>query len=402
MKLDENDEIVFVVDNPFPYYAGGREVWLYAVAKRLSKKYSVTIFVYGLDGEKEPKFPVGDIGARVERMPAFHKAMRKFPHYGELAANMMFLVYTAFTLRRRFSRKKGTIILVGMNAGTCYLSTFPMRKKNHRRICNVHGKWEAEMSRLYPPFRSLFRIMGKESYRDSHIVMTSGYSDIDYVRGIAGTDDFERKLRPLPLAVELMPFLSAEPELPEPCRKEKIITMCATLSVWKGVPELIKAIPYIKNGYNGDFKVVFVGKGEKREFEQLAQKLGVRDYVEFAGEKPRIELVNVLQRSDIAACNFGGGGGPPAALLEAMAVGKPIVAWDTKLVNTAVKHGESAYLVPENDTEALGKAIARLLNDPDYAKKLGANAKREAEKYDIDRMLGKFIEILEYAKSLET
>ena len=69
--------------------------------------------------------------------------------------------------------------------------------------------------------------------------------------------------------------------------------------------------------------------------------------------------------------------GLPLALLEAAALGRPIVASDIDGVREVVRDGETALLVPPGDPARLADAVVRLLEDGDLAAKLGARARAE-------------------------
>jgi len=89
-----------------------------------------------------------------------------------------------------------------------------------------------------------------------------------------------------------------------------------------------------------------------------------------------------------------------STLVEAMAMGKAIVATRTFTMESYITDGENGILVPEGDAEALKKAVLDLLNDEPKRKRLGAEARRFAEKYcDAE----KFAESLSvYFKKMES
>ena len=73
--------------------------------------------------------------------------------------------------------------------------------------------------------------------------------------------------------------------------------------------------------------------------------------------------------------------GMPNALLEAMALGLPIVATDCPCggPRTVMEDGINGLLIPIKDAQALEEGINRLIESPDYAEELGENARRIAE-----------------------
>ncbi len=83
------------------------------------------------------------------------------------------------------------------------------------------------------------------------------------------------------------------------------------------------------------------------------------------------------QRHD--AYPFGSEGGGLTALLEAMAMGKPIVASDRAIIRDYVDDGVEALLVPPEDPAALRAAVARVLGDRELAERLGAAARARVE-----------------------
>ena len=63
--------------------------------------------------------------------------------------------------------------------------------------------------------------------------------------------------------------------------------------------------------------------------------------------------------------------GLPRVILEAMLLGKPVVATDIPGCRELVRHGETGYLVPHGDVAALADALSRLLANPELRTKFG-------------------------------
>ena len=66
-------------------------------------------------------------------------------------------------------------------------------------------------------------------------------------------------------------------------------------------------------------------------------------------------------------------------LLDAMALGKPVVATEVKGTVDYVTDGETGLLVPPHDADALARALRRLMDDPELRARLGAEGRRRCQ-----------------------
>ncbi len=105
--------------------------------------------------------------------------------------------------------------------------------------------------------------------------------------------------------------------------------------------------------------------------------------VELRDAYARAACVVLPQRSD--EYPFGSEGGGLTALLEAMAMGKPIVASERGILRDYVDDGVDALLVPAEDPAALREAIERVLGDPALAARLGAAGRARVERSHTTR-----------------
>lgn len=94
----------------------------------------------------------------------------------------------------------------------------------------------------------------------------------------------------------------------------------------------------------------------------------------FLGRLPRPDYVRALQASD-AHVYLTAPFVLSWSLLEAMAIGCPLVASDTAPVREVARHGETALLTGFHDTGAIAEAVERLLEDRALARRLGAAAR---------------------------
>lgn len=119
--------------------------------------------------------------------------------------------------------------------------------------------------------------------------------------------------------------------------------------------------------------LALIGEGPLRaDLGRLAQELGVADRVRFVGERTNVsELLPGLDAFLMPSLTEG----HSIALLEAAAAGLPIVATDVGGNPEIVAPDHSGLLVPPGDPAAIAAALERLTDDPELARRLGANAR---------------------------
>ena len=84
--------------------------------------------------------------------------------------------------------------------------------------------------------------------------------------------------------------------------------------------------------------------------------------------------------------------GTPRSVLEAMAMGKPIITTDAPGCRETVRDGENGFLVPVGDVNALAAAMTRFIGSPDLEAKMGAESRRlVAERYDVRKVNEAFL-----------
>ena len=131
-------------------------------------------------------------------------------------------------------------------------------------------------------------------------------------------------------------------------------------------------------------KTIFliVGDGPLREeLQNHCKKLNIDENVIFYGFSGDIQkLYSIFDVNVIASVTEGFS----FALVEAMAMGKAIVATNAGGPKEILKDGETGLLVPAKDSGMLAQKIVYLLKNPQEIKRLARNAKKESKKYDID------------------
>ena len=135
------------------------------------------------------------------------------------------------------------------------------------------------------------------------------------------------------------------------------------------------------------------------ELRKLHDELGLTSHVSFLGAQPLSSVLLAYRRADIFAlpCVRGRDGShdiTPNSLIEAMAMGLPVVSTTSGAVPEIVRHESDGLLVPPNDERALADALERLAGDPALRDALGKAARGTVEaRFDSRRNVAARVEL---------
>ena len=173
--------------------------------------------------------------------------------------------------------------------------------------------------------------------------------------------------------------------------EEPVVLQLGRIVPRKGIDTVIEAIGLLRRRYSIQTKLLVVG-GESDEPDgeatpeiarlfAVARSSGVEDLVRFEGRRPRNLLGRYYSAADVFVTTpwyepFG------ITPLEAMACSIPVVGSDVGGIKSTVVHGETGYLVPPKDPDALAVRLACLLSNQDLAEIMGESGrKRVLENY---------------------
>ncbi|MGF0118162.1 glycosyltransferase family 4 protein [Promicromonospora sp. Marseille-Q5078] len=173
----------------------------------------------------------------------------------------------------------------------------------------------------------------------------------------------------------------------------------------KGFGDLLDAVALLAAD-GRDVQLDLVGTGpQEAELRDRTAALGLDARVTFHGPLPQDRVRDVVARAAVfaAPCVLGADGnrdGLPTVLLEAMALGTPVVSTPVTGIPEAVRDGETGRLVPPGDAPALAQAVGALLDDPAQTARLadGARALIEAE-FDVVGTSRRLLDVLERASA---
>jgi len=170
-----------------------------------------------------------------------------------------------------------------------------------------------------------------------------------------------------------------------------IVGLVAKLWEGKGHQTLIEAMPRIIQQFP-KVKFLFVGEGYLRQnLEKLATARGLRDYIIFTGFRKDIPEITATFDIAVLPSFFEGLG---RSLLEAMALGKPVVATNVGGIPEVVEDSLNGSLVSPGDSVALAEAIIRLLKDKELRHRMGVEGRRRIdERFSAEKMVNRIEDI---------
>jgi glycosyltransferase involved in cell wall biosynthesis len=127
-------------------------------------------------------------------------------------------------------------------------------------------------------------------------------------------------------------------------------------------------------------------QGEAIDLEGLAETLGIRKNVRFIEWPENIDAW--VSACDLIVAPFLSDRFSSVHLLEAMAMGKPVVATDVGEQREIIDHGIDGYLVSPGDVKEMTERILQLLTKPEALDQMSRCARAKAEQYSADAYVG--------------
>lgn len=199
----------------------------------------------------------------------------------------------------------------------------------------------------------------------------------------------------LPTGIDLEEFEGIEPggirkELGIP-EDKKVLLFVGRLGVEKNVEFLIRMMNVLLRKKD-NVVMVIVGDGKnKKDLEKVAKKLDLENQVYFTGFLERVKTLQVFATSDVFvfASKTDTQG---LVLLEAAAMGKPVVMIKDEGLGNLVVDGENGFTVPD-DREAFARKTALLLQDNELYARMSSNSRAKAKSLSIERQTDKLLKL---------
>ena len=172
----------------------------------------------------------------------------------------------------------------------------------------------------------------------------------------------------------------------------------------KGIEYSLKAFSLLPNKDELNYRIVGDGPLE-RKLKKLAHTLGIAAQVDFLGPLDKDGVIAEMSRADICVLTSVTAGdgdqeGLPVSLIEAQAMGLPVVSSYHAGIPDLVKHGQTGLLSEEKDVNAITKNLDTLISNKKIREEFARNAReRVKEKFDIHLLNNKLARWLSLGES---
>lgn len=172
-----------------------------------------------------------------------------------------------------------------------------------------------------------------------------------------------------------------------------VVIQVARFASQKGQMTALRAAARLRERL-GDVRLLFVGEGRtEAEVKREAERLGA-GWASFMGF--RDDVAGLLALADLAVLPSTGEG-LPMSLIEAIAIGTPVVATDVGDVRWLLESTGGGICVPAGDEDAFLEACASLLGDEEMRARASQAAERAAGEFDAPKMVRRYEEVFEAA-----
>ncbi len=259
------------------------------------------------------------------------------------------------SLAARFSRRKPQIIR------TRHLST-PISKSVWSRF-------------IYDKLPAAIITTGEEIRR--RMIQDNGFDPI--------------KIFSMPTGVDLDRF---DPERIKPALKKNgfSVGMIGVLRSWKGHPYFVQAAPLILKAIPNTFFYI-IGDGPRlQHIKALIQNLALEKRIFMLGH--REDIPELLSSLDVLVHPSTANEGVPQAILQALAMRKPVIASDVGAIREVIIHGQTGILIPPRETQEIADRVVDLFKNPVLRERLGNEGQRLVrDSYSLERMLDRIEEL---------
>ena len=364
---------------PAIYSAGGVERVVTVKASHFAEHLGYEVSIIVTEGRaRESYFPLSDkvevinfeLGFEdlwkasfLKKILIYLRKQRQFKQM--LAAELMRIRpdFTISTLRREIN------FLNSIKDGSVKLGELHVNRANYRSMANANP-----LKKLFS-FFWMKSLIGHLKNLEKMVVLTdSALGDWPELDNVIKIPD------PLPFRIDVLSNL----------QKKRVVSIGRyeydkgndlLLQVWAKVEKLCP-----------DWRLDVYGMGNRAPYELLKSQLGI-DTDRCGLHGPVSDVQEEYRGSSVFVLpsRFEGFG---LVLIEAMACGVPVISFDCENgPRTIISDGVDGFLIPAFDVDSYAEKLVKLMQNPSLCESMGKNARRSAEKYDIDGIASRWKEL---------
>ncbi len=283
------------------------------------------------------------------------------------------------TLMREAKRTKPDVLHAHWLLPNGFIAAVVSKRLGIPLVVSVPGS-DAQVAAKNALFRRMARFTfeqaslltaNSESLRDSIVALGADPAKFDMI--IYGTDP--QALKPAAKGVDsLCESLNIDPE--------SVVLLCVGRMVHKKGFDILLHAMTATGMQKCPIVTVMVGDGDQQaEWQELATSLGIRDRIRWVGNVPKDEIGTYYNMADVLLMPSVSkpADGLNVCVLDAMSCAKPVVGSVAAGNPLAIIDGETGFLVPEQDPQALADALVTLIDDADLRRRLGAAGRERIE-----------------------
>ncbi len=344
---------ILIFSAPFFPRKSGVGDYIFRLSKKLIKiGHKVTVFSYDTEKTKRYNEKLNKIKIfRVKNKNIF--GVYFWPNKDHLKSQL-----------KKLEQKRFDLVLT--NTRFFHSSIVGMRFAKKNKIFWIHVEHGSTFVQTNNPViwigSRLFDItMGKKILNNANKIVAISNSAKNFVKKLSS----RKKINYIPNGIELT-------NIPKKKSKKEIknLIFVGRLIYAKGVQDLIKAFYIIDNK---NLKLTIIGNGPyRKKLEGLVKRLNLMERIFFIGEKNKKEVMKILSQSDLFV-NPSYSEGLPTSILEAGAVGMPIIATNVGGTKEIIINKRTGLLIKKKDITSLKKSIEFMIKNRNIREKYSTN-----------------------------